>query len=759
MKKLKHAYLYMALALAAAGCSESEDVVVNPNATPGEEVQFGGSLAEGALTRTIYGDPQKSDNKSYPVYWVQDDQVIITSPQCAEGFRDRTYSINVDTETQNYATDFLVKTSDTGLRWGTEATGDFYSIYPASAVKTVDTESYAKFEVNIPKAQEIILKTTTDANGKVSYNNYDAADMDACLMWAKTAQVASGTTVNLQYQPFATALRFTLQGPDDENKSVTVENVVVKATTSIAGDFYVDLSSAEKGKTLVPAMSEVNDASDEITLTAKSENDSKLTLIKGEKAQLNVFVIPQEYESVEGWTITVKLTDGAEYTVTITSTNLSKNTSLTPGEVHDLGELPCLSPNDGWDPADWMTNLHDKTYLSEVSIPGSWNSLNSDFQYSTNGTDIATQYAAGCRAFHIDTRWRVINSPAFGANFFSLSSPNVDALGCADGGDTYSNGTGDGPKVMRSGNTKFADRLNEITNKVEEGEYMVVICTFANNSYEASTSTGAYGEKGTWVKAVSDACASNENVMDASEINTETTVEEVESKVIVIVCTGDSSLSLPSGSKCLLTYLPMEQSDDFTTDGTGDSHNDLKNASNTTGLRLYATQSQITSSGNSGIAASNTDRGYAPTLTERQTVAQKILDYSKSNYQPSKDDYDHNQWLYLGLGGYTGSMTGWLTPRFTADSDGYENVTSSMDTWMQGVLDNMATEKNFFPVGIVLMNDICGTTGKALAKEIIQLNTKYEMAKKTDSSATSEAKTVKASTQPTYTNGGNAIQP
>jgi len=746
MKKLKHAYLYMALALAAAGCSESEDVVVNPNATPGEEVQFGGSLAEGALTRTIYGDPQKSDNKSYPVYWVQDDQVIITSPQCAEGFRDRTYSINVDTETQNYATDFLVKTSDTGLRWGTEATGDFYSIYPASAVKTVDTESYAKFEVNIPKAQEIILKTTTDANGKVSYNNYDAADMDACLMWAKTAQVASGTTVNLQYQPFATALRFTLQGPDDENKSVTVENVVVKATTSIAGDFYVDLSSAEKGKTLVPAMSEVNDASDEITLTAKSENDSKLTLIKGEKAQLNVFVIPQEYESVEGWTITVKLTDGAEYTVTITSTNLSKNTSLTPGEVHDLGELPCLSPNDGWDPADWMTNLHDKTYLSEVSIPGSWNSLNSNFQ--STSSDIATQYAAGCRAFHLDTRWSA-NVSAGGIldkNIYSASDSKIGELSVADnasslmmysGWTTLSSELG---RVMPKDNPTFANRLAEVTNKISGGEYMVVLCTFAQGSYERTDKT--------WMQAVSDACAVNESVMDAKTINSETTVEEAEGKVIVIVCYDDAEATLPTDSKCLFTYLPMKQSSPLAS-----TQNSLENSSKNANLTLYGTHAQVTSNQTSkGVDVS--DRGYAPTFTERQTVAQGIYDWSKGNYTADKTKYDHNEWIYVGLGGYLVNSNG-----VDQGTDGVSTVTSSMDTWMQGVLDNMATEKNFFPVGIVLMNDICGDTGKALAKEIIQLNTKYEMAKKTDSSATSEAQTVKASTQPTYTNGGNAIQP
>lgn len=763
MKKLSNAWLYMALALAAAGCSESEDVVVNPNATPGEEVQFGGSLAEGALTRTVYGE-KKTDGSAYPVYWVQDDQVIVTSPQCMSGFQNCTYSINVESATQNHASGNLMKTTDTGLRWGESGgNADFYSIYPGKNAKA--NEGLTKFTLTMPKEQHITLKTSTD--GK--HHDYDAADMDACLMWAKKSGVASGTTVNLQYQPFATALRFTLRGPSDANADpVTVKSVEVSAAEGtdsehrkIVGDFNVELkdltSTADGGKQLVPPISEITDEQEYVTLTAQYENGSYLTLANGETAQLNVFIIPQEYSSINGWKITVNCSDGATYSKTIKESDLTGSSKqIATGKVNDLGNLPCLSKNSEWNTANWMTNLHDKTYLSEVSIPGSWNSLNSDFQYSTGGTDIATQYAAGCRAFHIDTRWRVSNSPLLGN---VLSSPKVDALGCADGGNTYSTGTDDAPKVMRSGNTSFADRLKEITGKVKSDEYMVVICTFAHNSYESSTSTGAYGEKGTWVKAVSDACASNNRVMDASGINTETTVEEAEGKVIVIVCTDDNSLSLPSGSKCLLTYLPMEQSDDFTADGTGDSHNDLKNASNTTGLRLYATQSQISSSGTSGIAGSETKRGYAPTLTERQTVAQKIIDYSKSNYQAQKDDYKHDQWLYLGLGGYTGSMSGWLTEKFTADSDGYQKVTSSMDTWMQGILNKMATEKNFFPVGIVLMNDICGDTGKALAKEIIQLNTKYEMAKKQDSSTTGEANTVKASAQPTYTNGGSAIQP
>lgn len=754
--KLKHNSIFLALALVAAGCSESQDIVDNPNATPGEEVQFGSSLADGLMTRTVYGS---RDGDAYPVYWVQDDKVIVTSPQCMSGYNNREYSINVNSETQNYATGSLQKTSDTGIRWSDEAsaTADFYSIYPSKNATATD-ETLTKFTLHMPEEQHITLKTTTteDAKGNsvVSHNDYDAADMDGCFMWAKKANVASGSTVNLQYQPFSTALRFKLRGPKDANASpVTVQSVVVSAANGvegdggnlrhIAGDFSVELkdmtSTADGGTETIPPISEITDTEDAIKLVAQYENGTYLTLAPGEEAQLNVFIIPQEYTSIEGWTITVNCSDGATFTKTINNSDLNGSTKqIEAGKVHDLGYLPYLSESDDeWDPSNWMTNIDDDTYLSEVSIPGSWNSLNSNFQ---SDTSLEAQYNAGCRAFHLDTRWKGTQVNGLVNSYVKVN--NIGELGVADGStayNVYSNAIiptdlGEG-RVMGPNASTFASALTTITSEVKSDEYMVVMCTFANDSYAYNGSDG-------WIKAISEACEDNGKVIDARTINSETTVGEVEGSVIVIVCTQDQSLTLPEGSKCLLTYLPMEQSNPLAS-----SNNTLENAGTSAGLKLYGTHAQVTSNTTSGI--STYERGYAPTIDERKTVLNKILAWSKNNYVNRSDDYAHNEWMYLGLGGYEVSDR-------SADevSNSSTTLANDFNPWITGIIDGMADDKTFYPVGIVMMNHICKANGTAAAKEIILLHRKYVMRKKSSASTSSSVKT---KTQPAYTNGGNAI--
>ena len=65
------------LLLVAYGCQEEQET--RPNPTPGQNVQFGVSINKGSQTRTVYGG---KENNAFPIYWVQDDQVIVTSPEC-----------------------------------------------------------------------------------------------------------------------------------------------------------------------------------------------------------------------------------------------------------------------------------------------------------------------------------------------------------------------------------------------------------------------------------------------------------------------------------------------------------------------------------------------------------------------------------------------------------------------------------------------------------------------------------------------------
>ena len=194
--KTKKYFIIPMLALLAYGCQDDEKSTIQP--AVGEEVKFGATLHDG-VSKTIYG-PEA--NNAFPIYWVNGDEVIVSSPQCANqgGVGSATYKVSVDGASQNYATS-MEKTGEIGLRWGENPTGDFYSIYPASGEHAMLGSDYQTVTITMPAQQD---------NNFVTENGTKQAirpDMDACFMYAKTAGVASGEVVNLKYKPLSKRLR------------------------------------------------------------------------------------------------------------------------------------------------------------------------------------------------------------------------------------------------------------------------------------------------------------------------------------------------------------------------------------------------------------------------------------------------------------------------------------------------------------------------------------------------------------------------
>ena len=145
--------------LALVACSESE-VNDRPEPTPGAEVRFGVSLDKSG-TRTIYGEEISEENSNkFPIYWVQDDQVLVTSPDCMTGRQTGTYKISVNTESQNYANS-MTKVGDARVQWGDAATADFYSVYPADKASVL---SEGKFNLTMPDAQRMIVEAPKSGN-------------------------------------------------------------------------------------------------------------------------------------------------------------------------------------------------------------------------------------------------------------------------------------------------------------------------------------------------------------------------------------------------------------------------------------------------------------------------------------------------------------------------------------------------------------------------------------------------------------------
>lgn len=703
-----HDYLLGLSLLALVACNQ-ENMPERPTPTPGAEVKFGASLNKTDVTRTIYGD---ENSNAFPIYWVKDDKVLVTSPQCLNGRNTAQYKVSVDTDKQNYATS-LNKTGATGVQWGQADKANFYSVYPADNASVQGTT----FSLTMPDVQRDLVQL----DNKKAY-----ADMNACFMGAVRKDVANGSEVNLTYTPLSTAIRFTLRGPSpaqgQTDSEVIISKVVLKANQPIAGDFTVDMS------TETPTVELGSNTYNEITLyTYYASTGGHLALRVGESVELNAFVIPHKELAVNpNWKLEVTTAEGVVYTTFLKGTGDGK---LMPGKIHRfLGQLPSLpAPTGEWDPSNWMVNIPRNVYLSEISIPGSWNSLNKDFQYAADGSStlgfseaeqiaaIKAQYKAGARAFHIDTRWKAR----------SKKGP-VTGLSVANGGDgrTYDMSGG---KVMKDDNVTFKTVLNTITSQVQLKEYMMVFCTFAQGSHEET-------EHG-WLQAISDVCASNSQIVDGRTISANSVVGDVLGKVIVIVnCPKDPKDigNLPQNSKCLFTYTPI------TLDKT--SYKDLPYATGTIkncgdpALTMYSSQAQtmakLTIKGNNGYDSHN--RGYCPTLLERQTKSQEILNYSLQNY--GKTDYEHAHWMYHGLGGYSLRQSAILWE--DASDDNQKAVAQALNPWIDGKIKKMSAhpdpskeQTRYYPVGMVLMNYVTDAVyGKPVLLDILSINNKFRKA-------------------------------
>ena len=296
----------------------------------------------------------------------------------------------------------------------------------------------------------------------------------------------------------------------------------------------------------------------------------------------------------------------------------------------------------------------------------------------------------------------------------------------------------------------FSTLLTKITSNVKDNEYMVVLCTFALDSYQKDGTT--------WYKDVSDACAENDKVLtvmnfdspyydDKSgiKLDANTTVGDVLGKVIVIIGCDDDISALkaqpywPTSSPCLFTHMSLtrkEQDYTFKDEQGHDitpkyNHDDLYYCTGaSSGVNLNNTLAQVTYKkllDDNVIGDDTSDgRGYAPAYQQRYDIGSNVLAWSNGNYK-LEDNYLHDSWVLLGLGGY---QTYNLSSATELLDSHYENCTSKMNTWIKGKLDIMkpnptGSQTNYYPIGINLLNRIDNDYIQTTVTTILQLNTKF----------------------------------
>lgn len=737
MKRIYNYILLSVLAFAAAGCVEENFNNDMPSAESGDEVQFGLSLSN-PETRTIYGG---ESNDAFPIYWVDGDNVQIFSPQAMEGRNNAEYKVILPSGVANptYADD-LKKTGEYGVQWGdgytytdegnTKHTGvhDFYSIYPSGEY------TFAEDEGNDVWAKGVVINSTQNIDYLSTGLVYA---MDNCLMYAYTPKVDRPNVANLKYKPLSTVLWFTLSAAAlGDVQGYQILGVTLEAnntTTPIAGSFDINLSAEKLEMANLSGSNKIT-----ATIYDKSvDQEVAYTLPVGGTISFPIFLAPNDFD-INGWKITINTDQGS-----FTKTLATNETKLSAGLIHKI-VLPKLSSTEDWDVSQWMTYIPRNVYLSEVSIPGSWNSLNADFQGT--GTDLQTQYDNGVRAFHLDTRWSTSQSKnALGIiKYSNLNSDNI-YLSVADGGGGFHIREGNTAlsdsygQMMNPNNPSFQTRLEQVVKNVKDDEYMVVFCSFAQGSFNDTAKTVK-----TWMQAISDACNTinsssdislSGRIYDGNKLTSNTLVGDVLGKVIVIVnCeSAVSGETIPENSKCVFVNIPNNLTNAYFPT-TGFKYDALYYSSKEAiDITIAVSQAQITSRTGSSIAEG--ERGYYPSFDERTTVVNNILDWSKTNYGTAS--YAHNTWIYLGLGGSTAGRKS-----STGDDDTADDVLTVYSTLIDERISVMGTAGTpYYPVGIVYMNytvpesysvtngdgTVINYSSSETVKNILMLNNKYRL--------------------------------
>ena len=728
----------------ASSCNDvmEPDEIVKAN--PGDEVVFGAALP---ATKTVYG---KETSTGFPIYWVNGDNVRVASPQCMSGRNTAVYEVAVDGNTQNYATS-LTKTGDTGVQWGDAATADFYSIYPASASTKLEV-SGAGVTTTLHVDATQFASTSTKNNGTSDYFCAQPAEMGNVVMYAKTAGVTSGSTVELHYTPFSTVLEFEINAPSNntgtQKSEITVQSLTLTAPegTTIAGDFGFTFPA---GESTTPSIEAANGGSNAITMHFL-DNNQYTTVLSTTKTTLKAKMCLMPISgNLAGWKIEVNTSAGT-FTKTLTEKDKDgKRTDLIAGQVHKI-KLPTLNyASQEWVYSldSWIPTLPDYTniYLSELSVPGAWYAGSTEeYQATSSITDL---WNAGVRAFAVECRTNSeVTWSGWTPNYICISGSGRNATI----GSAYSDGTNI-TTVLESIKTALASHKDE---------YAVLVLSYADGG------SGGHRDEdhAYFLQGVANALSGYTDIVYSGPITKNTTIDQVKGKLIVKV-NIDKNLTLGNytAANALISYNPflLQISTDASTfahpyysdlywSNWADANKTCAQVNTLTGISADEAASKfiwVFSSANRTQVNTGTNTTI-PTYKNRQDALGAMMTFSKTVYERS----NHNVWFYFNCGGTQATSS-------TSSGPSPTNFAKTMNSWLLSTI-NAKTDPS--PLGIVMFNQCTGDNntyhGADIIKAIIEMNSKFYLKHAgTAGGSTGGDATPTATNDATVWSGGKAI--
>ena len=745
---MKKNLLYIIAILSVlVSCTEEKVEVGTP--LTGQNVKF--SVSMGNNARTVYGDEETDNegNKSIKVNWVNGDKITVYGTTC--NVKQANYSVVVkNSGNQNYA-DGLVKTGAAGVQWGSEPS-DFYAIYPAveDAIEVDGGVVYINTSVRQYQNNEFVFnKATNTWVGTPYVEGFTTSTMPDALMYAYTGGVKStdnNGVVDLNFKPFSTVLKFTLDGWNVHNDMTDevgsdavayVSKITVKAPEAVTGDCVFTMVGG--------TVSEVEGGeSEDIIIYPKS-----LPLKQGQKLEFSAFAIPNTYimdSSNKAWIVEIETTNFGTHTYHIQPTVPQE---LVAGAIHKV-KIPAIEVNRGEVtlPAEnWIRWIPRNVYLSELSMPGAWYATNSDYQGSASLSDM---YTNGVRAFNIDCRMTATadswnKKKTLGVTYYELKDNPTYVLQCA-GSELFKGahldlgifGTIDAVTEVGDGKT-VESQLESLSNYISESEFIMVILTLAEKPKDLSgfisNSSETYGNNVDPAKvlaAIKDILNRRGDELkvfgyrdqDVDEdgnpktLNANTTVNDVLGsmviKVNVNVDQDKTDLANYGMSNILLCEGSMASESKYISDpivaGSFTKMNEATlywgSSKTDPSMTYYYHQAQLTGSSTSASSNSST-----PSLKDRMNAVDDIIAKSASIYHENK----HNGLFQLGIGGYI-------------DNSGEDRATvaNSLNPHVLTQVNNKLNSSPS-PIGIVLMNYCTDNTYKSLdlVKAILNMNTKF----------------------------------
>jgi len=784
----KNIFKILGLICFATACVEEMPNNDSPVTSAGDAVQFVAGL-NNSQTKTVYGE----ENGNYvKVKWVAGDLLSVYGTNAVEGREQGTYkvtSVSTNASGDSYAGD-LQMIGDHGVQWGGEKSS-FYAVYPSTDGTFTTTANGASVQTAINATQSNLFTLSGTTWSGVQTNAEGTQTMTDAIMYAcNTGTDGSGlvndgkTPVNLQFKPFSTVLKFTLNGVQTQSglTNVYINQIDVTAPdgTTIAGSFPLTINSDATA-----SAGTITNGSSTVTIKPQSL-DANNTLVNnilvkpGEAIEFSVFTIPQANINLNGWKVRL-LTSHGQKTFTINASTTDVNAKLKAGQIHKVKVPKLNSLNDDFEfnPEEWISQLPVTVYLSEISMPGAWYATDTDHAYQviTNGsTDLEGQYAAGIRAFNIDCRLTV-NTDIYVGNANGLTgTPLIWDYIYTDWckyKDNEAHAT-DGTLVLACAGTEEGEfgkvssismtveqaiiKLGEIISRTSnQDEFIEVILTIAEKPF--TENTGRDYVRGTvnpkmMLKAIANVLnkESVKQYLYTDYITSDTTIEDVLGKIVVKVNMNTSNDKIVSYGKptvndvqsldknfvapMMISSGSMASNNDYISGdiipGTFDNY--------TSPTMICGHDYEIGSLLYYNHQANNTNGSNQPTIGQRQTAIDAIMEKASTNHQSgvkawyqlgiggvASNDYTTiaktmNQYVYkkvMEKMGYSFNEDGTLVTETITNTDGSVTTIPSIDENSQDIS----------PVGIVLMNQCLNTScyGPELIDAILKLNARFYM--------------------------------